>query len=95
MTEDFSDHPKSVTEVKSDRDMSPSSWTPRDVLIDLLRDIDAGVLDIEVLVVGMKYRVPSRHGPQHGYRVSSPGLIETFGVIEVAKNQIFHDADRA
>lgn len=37
MTDDFANHPKSITEIKSDRSNSAKDWTPRDVLIDVLR----------------------------------------------------------
>lgn len=38
----FANHPKSITELKADRDGCSSTWEPRDALVNLLRDIDSG-----------------------------------------------------
>lgn len=40
MTDDFSDAPKSITEIKADRAFDGRLWTPRDALIAALRDVD-------------------------------------------------------
>ena len=47
----YADHPKSVAEIKSDRSQDCADWTPRDALIDLLRDIDSGKRTPEHLVL--------------------------------------------
>ena len=49
----FKDHPKSLGEVRSDRSQKASDWTPRDALIDVLRQIDNGV-DVTSLIVSYK-----------------------------------------
>jgi hypothetical protein len=51
VAEDFSNHPKSVGEARSARTSDASDWTPRDVLIDVLRDIDAGRVRPDCLIV--------------------------------------------
>lgn len=40
--ETFAEHPKSVAEIRSDKSNKTQDWTPRDLLISILRDIDAG-----------------------------------------------------
>lgn len=40
--DDFSQYPKSVGEIKAEREFDGSLWTPRDALIDMLRAIDSG-----------------------------------------------------
>ena len=39
---DFSQYPKSITEIKSDKSGNACDWTVRDMLIDTLREIDSG-----------------------------------------------------
>lgn len=41
-TEDFSQYPKSITELKSDKTRKGGDWTVRDALIAALRDLDSG-----------------------------------------------------
>jgi hypothetical protein len=48
---DFSDHPFSLAETKAERDLDGKAWTPRDVLLKLLRDIDSGKCNPDLLVV--------------------------------------------
>jgi hypothetical protein len=48
---DFSDHPVSLSEIKAERDLDGKAWTPRDVLLKLLRDIDSGKCNPDLLVV--------------------------------------------
>lgn len=39
----YADHPETIGELRADRnDGGPSDWSPRDVLIQMLRDIDSG-----------------------------------------------------
>lgn len=51
MTDDFSNHPLSIGEIKSGRLCDGSKWTPRDVLVKMLRDIDSGAIYPDLLVV--------------------------------------------
>jgi hypothetical protein len=79
VTDDFANHPKSITEIKSDRSNSAKDWTPRDVLIDVLRAIDAKEIDIEALVVVMR---PRSEGSVHAkYRLSSPDYHTSLGMM--------------
>lgn len=41
--DDFANAPRSVTEIRAEREHDARKWTPRDVLINLLRDIDNGM----------------------------------------------------
>ena len=51
--ENYADVPKTITEIKSDRDMSSQTWTVRDCLIATLRNIDQGVIEPHQLVLIM------------------------------------------
>lgn len=51
MSEDFSTAPRSIGELRSDRSLSPADWSPRDVLVSTLRDLDSGAIKPTDLVV--------------------------------------------
>lgn len=53
VTDDFADHPKSITEIKADKTDLAVNWTPRDALTHLLREIDSGRLNARAIVIGI------------------------------------------
>lgn len=85
---DYSDYPVSITEMKSDITGDAKDWTPRDVLISLLREIDSGQLDISAVVVA--FRAVSDGNPVQ-YRVASPDPILTLGLLERVKNRLMNN----
>jgi hypothetical protein len=55
--DDYSGYPRTINELKSDRTHAAKDWTPRDLLISALRDIDSGQLGIDkasrcILLIG-------------------------------------------
>lgn len=80
---DFKDHPVSITERKSDlaTEDSGTLWTPRDVLIKMLRQIDNGEIEPDALIVC--YREVK--GDEISYKQSSPSLYLTMGIMEAVK----------
>lgn len=88
---DFSNHPKSLTEIKAERAESCGGrlWTPRDVLIATLREIDSGELDPDSLIVCMgilNKEEPGRTRTQ--FRQCGPNALFTVGVLEDIKVQL-------
>jgi hypothetical protein len=77
MTEDYSNYPKSVSELKSDRTENASDWTPRDVLLCALRAIDSG--EIKPTVLAVSYRQEHR-APE--MIISSPDPLVTIGMLQ-------------
>jgi hypothetical protein len=55
MTDDFSNHPKSIGEIRSDKLGDGSLWSPRDALIDMLRSIDSGEFKPDALVIAWRW----------------------------------------
>lgn len=51
---DFSNHPLSIGEIKSDKQQDSSLQSARDCLIGALRDIDSGKLNVESVVIVME-----------------------------------------
>lgn len=60
---DFSNHPLSIAEIKSDKTRNGSDWTPRDALISALRDIDSGAANPSDLLI-LTGRI-DEHGATH------------------------------
>ena len=72
--EDFSNHPASLAEVRADREVDGKLWSPRDVLIKLLRDIDSGKIKPDVLVVAYSEVVnDKREG--HFWQSTTDGML--------------------
>jgi len=88
MTEDFSNHPRSITEIRAEINNSAGMWTPRDVLIAVLRDLDSGAIKPDVLIVG--YAGPPEEEPgaevdgacwSTNYHHASPDPLLTAGLL--------------
>lgn len=47
----FADHPKSIAEIRAERATNGRLWAPRDALLAALREIDAGRLKADCLVI--------------------------------------------
>jgi len=82
---DYSDHPRSVSEIRSDRSNKGSDWTPRDLLIALLRDIDSGERDVESIFIAASVRGADPGNCKPFFAVAAASPIEALGVVEVAK----------
>lgn len=94
MTDSFAEHPISIAEARSSKTDLARDWSPRDVLVALLRDIDKGDLDIDAVVVFMRPRAKGGGFPfRCTYRVSSPDYYTTLGLVEAGRNRMA-DADR-
>ncbi|NLS19902.1 hypothetical protein HGP16_25520 [Rhizobium sp. P40RR-XXII] len=51
MSEDFSNHPKTIGELQRERTDSCDVGTPRDILIEMLREIDSGISKPSAMVI--------------------------------------------
>lgn len=49
--DDFSNYPRSVAEVRSDKTMRADQWSVRDALIAALRDLDSGKISPDAVIV--------------------------------------------
>lgn len=82
---DYADHPTSITEERAKRADDAGSWTPRDVLVDLLRAIDNGQLSPDALVVCVR-DLEVETGEQNTFFSScSPDPHTTLGILEHIK----------
>lgn len=90
--DDFSNYPKSITELKAERDEHSHIWKPRDALVQFLRRLDSGEFpDLDVLIViGMELK-PNAVSATH-YNVASPDIRATMGAMELCKMKMHSDA---
>ena len=90
MSENFANHPESITEHKS-KD-NAALWTARDVLISMLRDIDSGRISPDALIVC--YREKIGPGETDAYfRNMGPDLQTTLGLLSQAQIMIMTQGD--
>jgi hypothetical protein len=85
LPKNFANHPKSITEIKSDRSNLAEDATPRDALIEMLREIDSGSISPDHLIISYLYR--DANGVQRtGYHCAGKNGFEGIGLLTA--NQI-------
>lgn len=89
-TDSFVNYPPSVNELRSARSGDAADWSPREALIQMLRDIDAGVIKPDALIVSFRERL------ERGFRTSFSAACPDSGVmlalLEQTKFRIWRDA---
>lgn len=83
MVESYANYPFSVSEMRSRKSGDASDWSPRDMLISVLRDIDTGVLNPESMVIVFRKRRGS--GYKTDFYAACPDLTVMTGLLEGAK----------
>lgn len=80
--DNFSDTPKTIGEVRSDKTGTAHDWLPRDLLISTLRDIDKNNLEIEaaIFIWIEKGEISPR------FRISSKSPTITYGMLQYVIN---------
>ena len=89
--EDFTNYPQSLAEVKAQNEKDATAWTPRDVLLGMLRDLDSGAIEAKELVVsyrGRKAEDPPKHESVY-YRVACKKTHSAVGILAIAQQLIF------
>lgn len=82
----FADHPRSLAEVKAEREQDCRLWTPRDVLIDTLRRMDAGDMIVADMIV--VYRQRDGDGLSTGFNLATQDPATVIGMMHRAIFQI-------
>lgn len=89
MTDDYSEHPKSITEIKSEKSGDAANWTPRDALISILRRLDAGEFEnVDALIVA--FRDNKGETTKTHFANAGPNIHTAFGVLEAVKQLMWH-----
>ena len=82
---EFSEAPMSITELSARKTRNAAMWTPRDVMVDLLRRMDGGEYpNCDALVICWRERVPKEAkmvGVSSFYSASAPDIHVTTGLL--------------
>jgi hypothetical protein len=92
MAENYAKHPRSIAEIKSDRTQRCDDWSPRDALINTLRDIDTGNSKPRALIIAWYEDGPDKTISTY-YSVSAAHLVEALGVLHRAAHRLNAKAD--
>lgn len=86
---DYTDTPVSIGELRTERSANARDWTPRELLISLLREIDSGQIEPTDLVVGYSWELKENPGTTvHGWRASSQNITTTLGILAHTTNKV-------
>lgn len=85
MSDDFKNAPRTIGEIRAERDDDAGAWSARDALIKLLRDIDDGKINVKSCVI--VYRPDDDN--QTLYLRASDSFVKDIGMLEAAKFQLF------
>lgn len=75
----FADAPVSIAERRASRAHDGSLWTPRDALVDLLRQIDRGEVKVDEVVIS--YRESDAHGTRTRFIAAGGDLLTGLGLL--------------
>lgn len=79
MTDDYSEAPPSIAEVRAERAEDGALWKPRDALVALLRRIDNGE-DVDALVVCWRTKHENGRPTGHFYQAMQDPFV-TMGLL--------------
>ena len=88
--ENFAGHPETIGSIRAMKSKSGADWTPRDVLIDLLRAIDDGSLRVDTIFVACGKC--DGNLTQTSYAQSGKNLWEAQGMIETARRKMWEES---
>ena len=90
MTDDadasFADAPISITEARAGRVHDAAQWTPRDALVDLLRRIDRGEVNVKQLVIAYAVETGDGGTASKFSAAGTKGLLEGLGLLQRASH---------
>ena len=89
-TDDYSNEPKTITELRAEKKQDGTLATARDALIGMLREIDSGKINAETIYIC--YRETSHDGKHHkrGFRRGGiGGWQEDLALLEGARLEIW------
>jgi hypothetical protein len=84
--ENFKDFPTILGDVRSDISGMGADWSPRDLLLTMLKELDAGEISADTLVVGWCYN-DKNNVPQVCSRSASKDPMRAIAVFSVINNR--------
>lgn len=89
-TESFSNYPRSLNEMRSRKSGNAADWAPRDALIQMLRDIDNGIIAPDALVVSFREKLDQ--GFRTNFCAACPDSSVLLALLEQTKFRIWREA---
>lgn len=90
LPQNFATYPKSLSAVRAEKSEAACDWTPKDVLIELLRQIDKGEINPDSLII--VFRDTKENGDREtGLSYCGKDNYGTLGMLHVAMNWITRD----
>jgi len=87
--DDFSDAPESITTIKARKSMDGSLWTPRDAVVEWLRDYDKGLIkDCDALIISYRHKKEDDEHFSVTFTQSSKDNQVVIGLLEQVKIKI-------
>lgn len=80
MADEFKGHPETIGEIRAFKSKRARDWSPRDLLIRMLREIDEGRLNPDVMVLCFAW-VDDEKERNADWVASSPDPLMTYGVL--------------
>lgn len=87
----YGDAPISIGEHRANVSMNAADWSPREVILSVLRDMDNGIVEADAIVVVYR-KMASKGIGDSAYVASSPDLQTTLGLLETAKFSMWQTA---
>lgn len=88
----FADAPVSLAAKRAEQRQDGRLWTPRDALIDMLRDIDTGKINPSVMVIAAKTVNPDGSYKLHTVNAGGSNRHELIGLTaDVQRSMLDHD----
>jgi len=96
MTEDFSSHPPTIGDIRSDKTQNAKDWSVRDALIKTLREIDSGKMVahkiVMVIEVDKEKTIEGEYPRQTTVRQAGTlNVYDTFGMLSWAQHVLAMD----
>lgn len=86
---EFANVPQSIAELRSAKEGDMSLWSPRDVLVHVLRQIDSGEIEAKSVVVAMRHQRGEDLFTDHWK--SAPDLHAVIALLEIVKARVLKD----
>ena len=92
VSEDFSNYPPSIGEVRSDRSRNAADWCPRDALIECLRSIDSGDINPDAIIIVRREKVEPG-STITVYSAAAPDIHTSIGMLEYTIHKLMRDVE--
>lgn len=97
MTEDFSNHPRTMGDIRSEKSGNAKDWSVRDALIKTLSEIDSGEIVAHKIVMVIQIDKDGKLAPDESpfktmtRQAGTETVYDTFGMLAWAQHVLAYD----